>query len=156
MNKPRTRTVLTGAGLVALALVALDFLIIALLLDDGLDMSELAPMERRAATQARAMTGVHCLDNPIAWALTRKQRIVEVVRMPGERLYHDPMALQGEWGPCYRVVIQTHTFWGFPWIRICDGCEAIACYHDPPVGSDLCPPRPRYGATSRSSSAVCS
>ena len=156
MNKPRTRTVLTGAGLVVLALVALDFLIIELLLDDGLDMGELAPAERRAASEARAVTGFTCLDNPIARVLTRKQRIVEVVRMPGERLYADPLALKGEWGPCYRVVIQTHTVWGFPWIRICAGCEAIACYHDPPVESDLCPPRPRYGSTSWSSSAVCS
>ena len=67
------------AGLIIL--IAVDFVIAELVLGDGMD--GLTREERSAAQEALGMVNTNCLDNPIAYGLTRKIRVTEVTLVPG-------------------------------------------------------------------------
>lgn len=67
------------AGLIVL--IAVDFVIVELVLGDGMD--RLTREEHSAAQEALGRVNTHCLDNPIAYGLTRKIRVGEVTLVPG-------------------------------------------------------------------------
>ena len=82
----RSRFLIFFAGLgvlttVLIALIAVDFVIVKLVLDD--EMDGLTREERAAAQEALDMVNTNCLDNPIMYGLTRKIRVVEVTLVPG-------------------------------------------------------------------------
>ena len=82
----RSRLLIFFAGLGVLTagfivLIAVDFVIAELVLGDGMD--GLTREERSAAREALSLVNTNCLDNPIAYGLTRKIQVVEVTLVPG-------------------------------------------------------------------------
>ena len=74
----------TGLGVLTAGLIVLivvDFVITELVLGDGMD--GLTREERSAAQETLDMVHTNCLDNPIAYGLTRKIRVTEVTLVPG-------------------------------------------------------------------------
>ena len=119
------------------ALSLLDFVLIEFVVDDGLD--GLSDEERAAADALLRYGSVTCLDNPIAYGLTRQLRVVEVRLEPGCK-----RPSYGEAGQDYRVSVQAYTFFGIPFVRISECCAASAYIHCWWAGdgssSDPCPP----------------
>ena len=124
-------------GLGSLSLV--DFVLIEFVVGDGL--AGLSDEERAAANALLRYVSVTCLDNPIAYGLTRQLRVVEVRFVPGCK-----RASYGEAGQDYRVSVQAYTFFGIPSVRISECCAnwvsrgSIECWW-PGAGpfSDPCP-----------------
>ena len=137
-----------GLCFLAAVLIAFDFIIINLILDDGL--GGLTTEERDAAEDALSMVNATCLDNPIARAVTRKRQIIEVTLVPGckrikptgkipdRSLFAPPESLLRGDSPYskavqgYQVVIQTYTFFGFLTVRIINSCDGnrVECERD--------------------------
>ena len=136
-----------GLWLLAVVLIAFDFIIINLTLDDGLD--GLMTEEGDAAEGALSMVNVTCLDNPIARAITRKRQIVAVTlvlgckrikptdEIPDRLFFASPESLLRGDSPYfkvvqgYQVVIQTYTFFRFPMVRIISSCDGkVECQRD--------------------------
>ena len=123
------------------ALSLLDFVLVEFVLGDGL--ARLTAEERAAADVLLRNVSVTCLDNPIAYGLTRQLRVVEVLSVPGCK---SPRFADGAGGD-YRVSVQAYTFFGIPSVRISECCAnwvsrgSIECWWpgDGPF-SDPCSP----------------
>ena len=137
----RVRTWLLSFVLGLAALSLLDFVLVEFVVGDGL--ARLSDEERAAADTLLGDVSVTCLDNPIAYGLTRQLRVVEVRFVPDCKR---PRFADGVGGD-YRVSVQAYTFFGVPLVRIFECCASAAgrgwiqCWWsgDGPF-SDPCPP----------------
>lgn len=122
------------------ALSLLDFVLIEFVVGDGL--AGLSDQERAAAAALLGDVSVTCLDNPIAYGLTRQLRVVEIRFVPGCKR---PRFADGVGGD-YRVSVQAYTFFGIPSVRISECCANstsgdIHCWWPGDEQfSDPCPP----------------
>ncbi len=120
------RTLLVGFTVI----VAVEFVIMEVWIGDGLD--GLTREERAGAQRTIDMARAICLDNPIAYALTRKIRVVEVAFMPGcKRMDYRPVPMGPSFGQPnvivqggYRVVLQVYSVFAFPLVRIIECCNS--------------------------------
>lgn len=125
-----------GLGVLSL----LDFVLVEFVVGDG--PRRLSAEERAAADVLLGNVGVTCLDNPIAYGLTRQLRVVEVHLVPGCK---PPRFADGAGGD-YRVSVQAYTFFGIPLVRISECCTSaasrgsIVCWRPGDGQSDPCPP----------------